>query len=233
MGHRAATFGDVLRERRLRETLTQRKSNSTGFTLVLEPDQLDLLRFDLLVERAEQARTAGDNTQAWELYAQALGQWTGPVLSDAHAGVRQHPVALAVSQRRLTAALAWADLALAINRIDCVAALLRQLAREEPYHEALHARLMLVLAGCGQQSAVLQLYADLRARLSDELGVEPAAEVRDAHRRVLCQQVPRSGRAPLASAAETGSRSSMPAPTTTRRRMWLPARITCRSTPHT
>src|SRR5262249_54502948 len=60
----------------------------------------------------------------------------------------------------------------------------------EPLHEALHARLMVALAGSGRQADALELFVDLRARLSAELGIEPGPELRRAQLHVLRQQIP-------------------------------------------
>ncbi|MEV0719849.1 tetratricopeptide repeat protein, partial [Asanoa sp. NPDC050611] len=60
----------------------------------------------------------------------------------------------------------------------------------EPLHEGLAARLILALAGSGGQAAALALFAEVRDRLAGELGIEPGAELHDAHLRVLRGQVP-------------------------------------------
>ena len=49
---------------------------------------------------------------------------------------------------------------------------------------------MLVLAATGQQAPALAHYQAVRERLSDELGVDPGAEMRAAHGKVLRQELP-------------------------------------------
>jgi DNA-binding SARP family transcriptional activator/DNA-binding XRE family transcriptional regulator/Tfp pilus assembly protein PilF len=161
-----------------------------GYLLALDADQLDALRFDELEASARRAQTAGNPGGAVGLFAQALAAWRGPVLADLDPRLRQHPAVVALSQRRLAAALAHADCAIAVGRGAEAAASLRMLGLEEPLHEGLHARLMLALASGGQQAAALQLFTELRVRLAEELGVEPGAEVQDAHLRILRQQLP-------------------------------------------
>jgi tetratricopeptide (TPR) repeat protein len=68
--------------------------------------------------------------------------------------------------------------------------LLEGLAREQPLEERAHARLMVALAGTGQQAAAIGVFEDARRRLSEELGVRPGAEVTAAHQRVLRQDIP-------------------------------------------
>ena len=161
-----------------------------GYQLEIGADQLDVLRFEELTDRGQRARTAGGPATACALLAEALTLWRGPVLADLGPRLRQHPAAIAVGQRRLATALAHADLAVELGRAEDAVASLGALRHEEPLHEGLHARLMLALAACGQQAAALRLFVELRARLSEELGVEPGAELHDAHLRVLRQQLP-------------------------------------------
>jgi DNA-binding SARP family transcriptional activator/tetratricopeptide (TPR) repeat protein len=161
-----------------------------GYRLEVDTERLDVLRFDVLAARAQHAQQAGESETAYQLLGQALGVWRGPVLADLDAGLRQHPAVVALAQRRLAVGLAYADLAIGLGRGGQAVAPLRTLGLEEPLHEGLHARLMLALAGCGQQAAALELFVQLRARLADELGIEPGTEVADVHLRILRQQLP-------------------------------------------
>ena len=69
---------------------------------------------------------------------------------------------------------------------------------------------MLALATGGQQAAALRLFAELRARLSEELGIEPGVELQQAHLRVLRQQLP----AAVVAGAGPGEDPSTDTPTT-------------------
>jgi DNA-binding SARP family transcriptional activator len=160
-----------------------------GYRLDLPANQVDLARFGELEARAWRARRAGDTELTSTLFADALRCWRGPMAGDLSPQLRQHPTTVDASRRRLAVALEWADIAVERGRYDDTLAHLHALAAEEPLHEGVHARLMLALAGTGQQAKALRLFSDLRARLADELGVEPGAEVRDAQLLVLRQQV--------------------------------------------
>jgi DNA-binding SARP family transcriptional activator len=166
-----------------------------GYELAVDPDQLDLARFDGLVAQAGRARAGGDAAQALDLLAQALRCWRGPALVDAGERLRCHPAVVGAGQRRLSAILAHADLALALGRYAQAVEQLRPVVQGEPLHEALAAHLMLALAGCGEQAAALDLYARVCNRLSEELGIGPTAELRAAHVRVLRQQLQSAGAA--------------------------------------
>ncbi|RZQ61900.1 BTAD domain-containing putative transcriptional regulator [Amycolatopsis suaedae] len=176
----------ILRRHLLEDLVT---SAPEGYVLVADPEEVDLLRFDALVAKARLLvdTDAGD---ALDVFEQAVAAWRGPVLAGLPAGLRRHPLARAVAGRRLASVLEFADLALPLGRHHPAVTQLRQLADEEPLHEGVHARLMLALAGSGQQAAALRLFEDVRARLCDELGIEPGAELRDAHARVLRDDLP-------------------------------------------
>ncbi|HEU5471450.1 MAG TPA: BTAD domain-containing putative transcriptional regulator [Actinophytocola sp.] len=162
-----------------------------GYRLAVETDQLDLLRFDELTARAAEARQHfADPEATLALYEEALGLWRGPAVADLPEEVRHHPAATAVTGRRLAAALAHADTALDLGRHEPVVEQLRPLVHTEPLHEGLHARLMLGLAGSGQQAAALRLFADIRTRLAEDLGIEPGPEIGAAYLRIIRSDVP-------------------------------------------
>ena len=60
-----------------------------------------------------------------------------------------------------------------------------------------------------EQAAALRLFAELRARLSEELGIEPGVELQQAHLRVLRQQLP----AAVVAGAGPGEEPSTDTPT--------------------
>jgi DNA-binding SARP family transcriptional activator/tetratricopeptide (TPR) repeat protein/DNA-binding XRE family transcriptional regulator len=183
-----------------------------GYRLELSVDQLDVATFDHLVGRAGAAQGVGDADQAEALLGQALRLWRGPVLADGGAWVRQHPAVVALGQRRLAATLAYADVALTAGRPDEALVALRAVGPDEPLHEGLHARLMLALAGSGEQATALQVYLAMRGRLADELGIEPGPEIAAAYLRVLRQQQGRAtGLAAGAGPAETPVPAQLPA----------------------
>ena len=152
-----------------------------GYRLEPDDDQLDVLRFTELAATARRATGA----PVLELSAQALACWRGPAVADLGDALRQHPTVVALARERLAVALTYADLADGRTDHERAAAQLRELARDEPLHEGLSARLMLALAGSGDQAGALRIFAELRTRLDEELGVEPGAEVQAAHLTIL------------------------------------------------
>ncbi|MEV6978088.1 BTAD domain-containing putative transcriptional regulator [Kitasatospora sp. NPDC093806] len=162
----------------------------TGYLLEAARQQIDLGHFDELLAHATRVHRAPDPGAAYEPLTQALRWWRGPVLADADPVLRQHPAAVAANERRVKAVLLHADTALQLRRPEEAVPVLWDMVNTEPLHEGLHARLILSLASCGEQAAALKVFGRLRDRLDEELGIAPSAEVREAHLRVLRQQLP-------------------------------------------
>jgi DNA-binding SARP family transcriptional activator len=160
-----------------------------GFRLELDDDQIDLMRFEAMARRAGSLR-AHDPQSAVEWYAQALACWRGAVLADLDSRLRHHPAAITIADRRVAVALAFADLAINRGTFHAALPVLRALSAVHPLHEGLHARLMLALAGTGQQAAALDVFTDLRRRLADDLGISPGPDITQAYLRVLHQELP-------------------------------------------
>jgi DNA-binding SARP family transcriptional activator/Tfp pilus assembly protein PilF/DNA-binding XRE family transcriptional regulator len=150
--------------------------------------QLDLLAFRELAREAQSAGSSGDLPAACDAYGRALGLWQGQPLADLGT-LQQHPSVIAITREWATAACEYGDAAAAAGRHELALPYLVELAGREPLDEKAHARLMVALAGTGQQAAALRVFEDLRRRLDDQLGVRPGPEVAEAHVRILRQQI--------------------------------------------
>jgi DNA-binding SARP family transcriptional activator/tetratricopeptide (TPR) repeat protein len=164
-----------------------------GYRLAADADTLDLLR---LRQLAGQAAAASQPGRAVALYLDALGLCPGRCAGDL-AAVRGHPAFTAVDREYLALAGQAAEVALAAGLAVPVLPALRRAAEQDPLAEPLRARLMLLLAAAGHQAEALAVYESTRAALAEELGIDPGAELRDAHRRVLRQQVSGPARGPV------------------------------------
>ncbi|MGD0557052.1 MAG: BTAD domain-containing putative transcriptional regulator [Streptosporangiaceae bacterium] len=160
-----------------------------GYRLRLRSEQLDLLTFRALAATAEAARAASDHLLAYERYEQALELWRGEPLADVDM-LHDQP-AVAEQRRELTEVLLqYAELACGLGFHDRVLPRLHALAAAEPLNERVHARLMIALAGAGQQAAAVRVYEELRGRLDREFAIYPSQELVEAHLRVLRQDLP-------------------------------------------
>ncbi|MEV0839333.1 BTAD domain-containing putative transcriptional regulator [Actinocatenispora sera] len=159
------------------------ESTGASYRLRVRPDGLDLLRFGRLTEQARTAVAAGNHLLAGERYEAALRLWRGTPLADVDLLRGSAPVAT-LAEQRVATAIRYAEAAARTGRHHPVPQL-RLLADADPLHEALHARLMLALAAGGQQAAALRVYAEISARLADQLGLTPGPELTDARLQVL------------------------------------------------
>ncbi|MEV7439714.1 BTAD domain-containing putative transcriptional regulator [Streptomyces sp. NPDC091204] len=185
----------------------------TGYALALDRDQVDLTRFQDLSLRARQAHRAGDAAAAHELAGRAYRCWRGPLLAGEPL-LPHHPAATAAARQRVESLLLYADLALQLHRPAQVVQALRGAAEEEPLHEGLQAALMLALASCGEQQEALRVFAAVTDRLDQELGVQPGAELRRAHLRILHQELPWPRTGPVAERPPADAPAAVPRPAT-------------------
>ncbi|MFJ6011999.1 BTAD domain-containing putative transcriptional regulator [Streptomyces sp. NPDC092952] len=165
-----------------------------GYVLRVDQSQTDLGRFQELVARAGRSRGTGSPELAFDSLTAALQCWRGPLFADMDPALQQHPTAVVVAESRTEAALQHADLALELGRPEQSVRLLWPVAGGDPLHEGVHARLMLTLAACGEQASALKVFTAFRDRLDDQLGISPSDEIREAHLRILRQQLPRPER---------------------------------------
>jgi DNA-binding SARP family transcriptional activator/tetratricopeptide (TPR) repeat protein/DNA-binding XRE family transcriptional regulator len=160
-----------------------------GYRLELAACELDLVDFATLIRRARDAEADGELTLSSQLYAEALELWRGDPLAGIEA-LRDHPAVVGLSQERADAVLGYAHATATAGWPDRALSRLQELTVREPLNERAHARLMIALAGSGQQAAALGVYDLVRQRLENQLGVRPGADLSQAHAQVLSQQIP-------------------------------------------
>lgn len=188
----------VSRTRRLLNPLNRSGGNQGvidsvrgAYWLSLSREELDLLVFRDLAERAAAARAAGDYVTAVECYEHALGLCRGEPLADVDV-LCGHPGVTALRHELAAELLRYAEVACALGQYDRPIPRLQALAEDQPLNEPAHARLMIALAGSGHQAAAVGIYQDMRTRLDSELGLTPGAELGEAYLRVVRQEI-RSG----------------------------------------
>lgn len=155
-----------------------------GYLIVVGPGELDLHAFDEAVARARDELEAGRPESAAERLRAILDTWRGPALG----GVTEPLRALegpGLNERRLSALEDFFDARLAAGRHVHTVGELRQAVGRHPFRERLQVQLMLALHRCGRTPEALQVYADTRARLASEVGIEPGRSLRDTHLRLL------------------------------------------------
>ncbi len=164
-----------------------------GYQLVVDASSLDLLRFRELIHQGRTAIGGGEPASAVEPFARALELWRGPTASGIDAESRSHPAFAAVDREYLATAREAADLALSTGIRTRLLPAMYQAAERGPLDEALHARLIRILGAESRQVEALDIYQQVRRRLSDDLGIDPGAELRSARDAVLAPPGPDPG----------------------------------------
>ncbi|WP_317447015.1 AfsR/SARP family transcriptional regulator [Streptomyces collinus] len=161
-----------------------------GYRMVTDSDSLDLLRFRALLAEGRRAAAAGDQARAAELLTDSLSRWQGPAATAIPAEARAHAAFGTLDREYLAALKDAADAALGAGLPAAVLPRLRAAAADNPLDEPLLSRLMLVLSATGARAEALAVHRAVASRLADELGMDPGAELRDAHAAVLGRTPP-------------------------------------------
>ena len=176
-------------------------TRAPGYLLAVDQGCVD-------VTRAELALAEGDAAAI----AQALDEWRGDPLADvaeapfAHEALpRLEALRTALKEEHFEAELALC------HHAESVAGL-RALVAEHPLRERPRVLLMTALHRAGRTAEALDVYADARRVLAEELGLDPGERLRALHERILRQEqeIPPGPRGPV----------TLPAGTPRRRRMW-------------
>ncbi|MGZ6644073.1 MAG: BTAD domain-containing putative transcriptional regulator [Solirubrobacteraceae bacterium] len=158
-----------------------------GYALALTPEQLDLRRFERLVEAGERALGREDPAGAAESLREALALWRGPPLADFSYAPFARAAIVRLEELRLAAIELRIEAQLALGEHARLAGELRALVVEHPLRERLWGQLMLALYRDGRQAEALETYRAARRRLIEEIGLEPGPELHDLQRRILAQ----------------------------------------------
>ncbi|MBB2912645.1 DNA-binding SARP family transcriptional activator/tetratricopeptide (TPR) repeat protein [Streptosporangium becharense] len=155
-----------------------------GYALRLDGDALDLVRFERGVRESEAARREGDPARAAESLRASLRLWRGDPLAGAVGPYTEHQRGR-LAERRMSVVEVLMDLDLELGRHADVLSELIALSAEHPLRERLRAQLMLAYYRCGRKAEALAAFADTRATLVEELGIEPGPDLTSLHRRIL------------------------------------------------
>ncbi|MET8162465.1 BTAD domain-containing putative transcriptional regulator [Sphaerisporangium sp. NPDC005289] len=151
-----------------------------GYSLMLDEDSLDLLRFRLLLSTAKHEGSGA-------VPAEVLTMFHGLPLEDLSDYPRTDANLAAVEQELITAMVVAARAPDRYDHAELITGL-EGLARHYPLSEPLHAALMRVYNHAGRQAEALVVFEQIRRRLGDELGADPGEELRCANMEALTQR---------------------------------------------
>ncbi len=168
-------------------TLAKRllSTESLGYKLNLDIERSDLRTHRQLVAEAGAAEATGDLEQASDLLQEALDLWRGAPLADVFPGPVLYGEITRLNEENKSVLMRRVVLELKLRRYAGLIGELRALIPMDEYDESLHACLMLALHMTGRRNAALAVYRNLRAGLSENLGLEPSRTLQDLHRKIM------------------------------------------------
>jgi DNA-binding SARP family transcriptional activator len=155
----------------------------SGYLLSVEPEALDLTKFERLVARAQTLEAA----ERAAVLREALALWRGDPLAE----LAFEPFAAVELPRlvelRVAALEQRIEADLELERHAAVVPELETLVRQHPLRERFREQLMLALYRSGRQGDALQAYHEARRALVGDLGIEPSPALQQLHAAILRQ----------------------------------------------
>jgi predicted ATPase/DNA-binding SARP family transcriptional activator len=160
-------------------------THPAGYQLEVDPDELDITRFEHLVVTGRQALTRNSAQTALAAFDRALNLWRSPALAE----FRSEPFAAGERARleelRISAHEGRFDALLALGLHAKTVVELQSVAAEHPLRQGLQAQLMLALYRSGRQAEASDVFQRLLSRLRDELSMEPGPDLQMLLRQIL------------------------------------------------
>ncbi|MEV6121777.1 BTAD domain-containing putative transcriptional regulator [Streptomyces sp. NPDC052077] len=157
----------------------------SGYTLRVEPGELDSLRFAALARQGRAAGLRGEQALCAGLLGRALGLWRGDPLAELRCSPQVQEAVRRLDADRAGVFEDWAEAELASGHAEAVADGLRAAAERHPLRERLQAARMSALHLSGRRTEALAVYDEVRQQLARELGLPPGARLAALHRTVL------------------------------------------------
>lgn len=158
-----------------------------GYLLAVTPGQVDLARFTAEVSHGRRLLAQDDHGGARQTLDRALELWRGDPLGEfADQGFAQ-PVIAQMAELQTVALEDLFEARLALGEAAASVPGLEALVATSPYRERAWGLLVLALYRSGRQADALAALRRVRARLADDLGLQPGPELRELEQAVFDQ----------------------------------------------
>ncbi|MFI6611015.1 BTAD domain-containing putative transcriptional regulator [Streptomyces sp. NPDC050507] len=154
------------------------RTEPSGYSLGVEPGEVDMLLFEQHVASARAARDRGEDAAALRAYEMALGLWRGGVLQDVPSSVVWDPAITRMEGLRSIAVDECLELRLRLGDYAHLVSGLRSRLTESPLREDLWRMLVHALNGAGRSAEARSAYAEAERVIAAELGIEPSEPLR-------------------------------------------------------
>ncbi|SFB25243.1 DNA-binding transcriptional activator of the SARP family [Amycolatopsis marina] len=160
-------------------------TRTPGYAFKIDPAQVDVFAFELRCRQGRQLLDEGRFDQAAAAFRAALSLWSGAPMANVNCGsvLSAYAVELQEQRRNAQHLRIQSEIEGGMHR-DLIGEL-RSLVTSNPLDEGLHGQLMRVLGRSGRRSDAMATYRQLRARLNNELGVDPCDELQSLHHQLL------------------------------------------------
>ena len=176
--------------RRLRAALGPRlgariSTHGPGYVIAVFESELDILRFEALARRVDEAVHQAAWDDAAGFAADALGLWRATPLIDLPSQCLRDQVVPRLDQLRIQLLEHQAEADLRRGRPEHRVPGLRELTLSYPLRERFHEQLIVALVRSGRRAEALAAYQDARRTLVEQLGVEPGPALSRLHASIL------------------------------------------------
>ena len=162
-------------------------TQSPGYLLRIDAEQVDAERFDRLARSGRGALEGGEPDRALGLLDDGLALWRGAALADFAYEAFAEPAIARLEELRLAAVEDRIDAKLALGGHDHAVAELEALVARHPLRERLRRQMVLAMYQSDRQADALTACRDARRMLADELGIEPSRPLQELERAILNQ----------------------------------------------
>jgi len=162
-------------------------TSEAGYALAVDPEEIDLVRFEQLITRGRRLIEEGDGASGSAALGEALRLRSGEPLAEFAYAEFARSERAHLEELTVVAIEARAEADLAQGRHRDLVDELEGLCRQHPLRERLWELLMLALYGAGRQAEALRAYTEIRDRLVEELGIDPSPSLRALETRILDQ----------------------------------------------
>ncbi|WP_440102583.1 AfsR/SARP family transcriptional regulator [Streptosporangium sp. H16] len=169
----------------LQERLITLRGGGGGYRLLIEPDEVDAIRFKRLAAQGFAELRARRTGAAEATLKESLGLWQGPAGQDCAASEQMTARFAALDELHLTVRERLVQARLSLGRnLDLVPEILDILAAA-PFRETSWAHLMRAHYLGGNAAGAISAWTSATATLNDHLGLDPSAELRELHLSIL------------------------------------------------
>lgn len=164
-------------------------TQAPGYCLTVRPGECDLDEFRALTQAGRAHLRAGRYAEASTALSQARSLWRGPALGEAGAGPVLTGFTVWLEELRRECLEMLVEAGLSTGRERELISSLHAMIAESPLHEVYYHQLMTALYRCDRRAEALAVYRKARARIAEDLGLEPGRALQLLHQEILATDI--------------------------------------------